>query len=266
METVQSAHGTVIAYERTGVGQPLVIIGGAFNTRMSSAGLAALLSDRFTVYRYDRRGRGDSGGTREAAGYSIDWEADDLAAVLRATGGNPFIYGHSSGGALALESAARGIAMQKLAVYEAPYSGPGGPGGPGGPTSDVAEQLRTLVADGRRDDATERFLGLMGMSTDAIGHARQSPYWSDMVAIAHTLPYDVTLSNGGEVPVKLLGDVAVPTLAIAGGDSPAWAANAARAIAMYVPDATYVILPGQTHGVADEVIAPVLAEWFGEVV
>jgi pimeloyl-ACP methyl ester carboxylesterase len=260
METVQSVDGTAIAYERTGVGQPLVIIGGAFNTRMSSAGLAALLSDRFTVYRYDRRGRGDSGGTREAADYSIDWEVEDLAAVLRETGGIPFIYGHSSGGALALESSARGIVMQKLAVYEPPYSGPDGP------TPEFAQQLRALVADGRREDAAEQFMGLMGMSADAIGHTKQSPYWSDMVAIAQTLPYDVALSNGGEVPVKLLGDVAVPTLAIAGGDGPAWAANAARAIAMYVPDATYVILPGQTHGVADDVIAPVLAEWFGEVV
>ena len=150
--------------------------------------------------------------------------------------------------------------MQKLAVYEPPYSGPDGPA-PG-----VAEQLRALVADGRRDDAAEQFLRLMGMSAEAIGHTKQSQYWADMVAIAHTLPYDVILSNGGEVPVKLLGDVAVPTLAIAGGDSPAWAANAARAIAMCVPDATYVILPGQSHGVADDVIAPVLAEWFGEVV
>lgn len=260
METVQSVDGTAIAYERTGVGQPLVIIGGAFNTRMSSAGLASLLSDRFTVYRYDRRGRGDSGGTREAAEYSIDWEVEDLAAVLRETDGIPFVYGHSSGAALALESSARGIAMQKLAAYEPPYSGADGP------TPEFIEQLTELVDEGRRDDAAEEFMELTGMSSEAIAYTKQSPYWSDMVALAHTLPYDVTLCNGGEVPVKLLGDVAVPTLAIAGGDSPAWAANAARAIAMYVPDATYVILPGQTHGVADDVIAPVLAEWFGGVI
>ena len=260
METVQSVDGTAIAYERTGVGQPLVIIGGAFNTRMSSAGLAAVLSDRFTVFRYDRRGRGDSGGTREAADYSIDREVEDLAAVLRETGGIPFVYGHSSGGALALESSARGIAMQKLAVYEPPYAGPDGP------TSEFALQLRALIADGRRDDAAEEFMARFGTPPDMIAQIKQSPYWSDMVAIAHTLPYDLTLCNGGEIPVKLLGDVAVPTLAIAGGDSPAWAANAVRAIAMYVPNATYAILPGQTHGVADDVIAPVLAEWFGEVV
>lgn len=260
METVQSIDGTAIAFERTGVGQPLVIIGGAFNTRMSSVGLAETLSDRFTVYRYDRRGRGDSGGTREVGDYSIDWEVQDLAAVLRVTDGVPFVYGHSSGAALALESSARGIAMQKLAVYEPPYSGADGP------TPEFIEQLTALVADGRRDDAAEQFMKLTGMSPESIAQVRQSPYWSDMLALAHTLPYDLTLSNGGEVPVKLLGDVAVPTLAIAGGDSPAWAADAARAIAMYVPDATYVILPGQTHGVADDVIAPVLADWFGEVI
>lgn len=260
METVHSADGTAIAFDRSGTGLPLVLIGGAFNTRMSASGLAALLSDRFTVYCYDRRGRGDSGGTRDAGDYDIEWEVQDLAAILAATGGDAFVYGHSSGGAIALESAARGVAMQKLAVYEPPYTGQNGP------TAEFAEKLRSLVENGHRDEAAVEFMALVGMPPQMIDQVRQSPYFPSMAAMAHTLPYDVALSNGGVAPTDRLEKVAVPTLAIAGEASPDWAENVARTIAQYVPEATYVILKGQDHSVSDDVLAPVLAQWFGQEV
>jgi pimeloyl-ACP methyl ester carboxylesterase len=60
-ETVTSADGTRIAYERTGDGPPLILVGGAFNDRSTVAGLAATLAPMFTAIAYDRRGRGDSG-------------------------------------------------------------------------------------------------------------------------------------------------------------------------------------------------------------
>lgn len=260
METVRSADGTVIAFDRSGTGLPLVLVGGAFNTRMSASGLAALLSDRFTVYCYDRRGRGDSGGTRDAGDYDIEWEVQDLAAVLAATGGDAFVYGHSSGGSIALESSARGLAMQKLAVYEPPYAGQDGP------TAEFAERLRSLVENGHRDEAAAEFMALVGMPQPMIEQVKQSPYFPAMAAMAHTLPYDVALANGGVAPTGRLEKVTVPTLAIAGGASPAWATNAAQVIAEYVPEATYVVLQGQDHNVSDEVLAPVLAQWFGQAV
>lgn len=261
METVHSADGTVIAFERTGTGLPLVVIGGAFNTRMSASGLVALLSDRFTVYSYDRRGRGDSGGSRDAGDYDIEWEVQDLAAVVAATGEEAFVYGHSSGACLALESSARGVTMLKLAVYEPPYSG----SGQDGPTAETAAKLRALVEAGHRDEAATEFMGLIGMPAERIEQVKQSPYFPAMAAMAHTLPYEVALENGGVAPVDRLAKVTVPTLALAGGASPGWALNAARTIAQYVPEATYYVMQGQDHNVADDALAPVLASWFGQV-
>ena len=88
MHTITAPDGTTIAYDRTGTGEPLVLIGGVFSYRRfpGQVKLAQLLSARFTVYSYDRRGRGDSGDT---APYSIEREIEDLAAVIDAAGAPP---------------------------------------------------------------------------------------------------------------------------------------------------------------------------------
>src|SRR5215510_3497798 len=121
MNTVRSKDGTPIAFDRSGTGPPLVIVDGALCYRASgpSKPLAALLTDRYTVFTYDRRGRGDSGDTKP---YLIDREIEDLDALIREAGGSAFVYGISSGAALALEAAiALGDKIKKLAMYEAPY-------------------------------------------------------------------------------------------------------------------------------------------------
>ncbi|MFF9561580.1 alpha/beta fold hydrolase [Streptomyces albus] len=117
-EVVQSRDGTTIAYERSGAGPAVVLVAGAFCDRGWFDSLAAELAAGFTVYSYDRRGRGDSGDSRA---FSIDAEVEDLRAVVAATGETPLVYGLSSGAALALEAAAQAVPMRKLAVYEAPY-------------------------------------------------------------------------------------------------------------------------------------------------
>src|SRR5690349_9339311 len=117
-ETVTSADGTPIAFDRTGDGTPVILVGGAFNDRTTVAGLAATLSPDFTAIAYDRRGRGDSG---PGAVYSVEREVEDLAALIDHVGGSAAVFGHSSGAVLALEAAARGVAMTSLAVYEPPY-------------------------------------------------------------------------------------------------------------------------------------------------
>src|SRR6266853_2457474 len=119
MNRVQSADGTVIAFDQSGRGPAMILVVGAFSDRSSTKTLALQLGSQFTVYEYDRRGRGDSGDT---AAYSIEREVDDLAAVAAAAGGPPFVFGHSSGGALALEAAARGVPVRRLAIHEPPYT------------------------------------------------------------------------------------------------------------------------------------------------
>ncbi|HEX3254574.1 MAG TPA: alpha/beta hydrolase, partial [Gaiellaceae bacterium] len=117
-EKTKSADGTPIAYERIGDGPPLVVVGGAWNTRQSATELAERLADSFTVYTYDRRGRGDSGDTEP---YAVEREVEDLEAVIGAAGGSAALFGHSSGGALALETTARSVTVSRLAMYEPPY-------------------------------------------------------------------------------------------------------------------------------------------------
>src|SRR5438105_5650681 len=118
---------------------------------MTENALASKLSSSFTVYQYDRRGRGDSD---EVGPYSVRREVEDLAALVKAAGGSAFLYGHSSGGALALEAAAGGVPLRGVVVYEPPYTER--------PTLRFAEQLAEMDAAGRKSEAVEAFLGLMG--------------------------------------------------------------------------------------------------------
>src|ERR1017187_1689578 len=117
MQTVRSADGTAIAFDRSGAGPALILVVGALQDRAATRALAAALAPHFTVYSYDRRGRGSSGDT---APHSVDREIEELGALVAEAGGSAFAFGHSSGAMLALEAAARGLAVTKLAVYEPP--------------------------------------------------------------------------------------------------------------------------------------------------
>ena len=117
MRRVYSKDGTAIAFDQAGDGPSIILVGGAMSTRSAAAPLAALLAPHFTVFAYDRRGRGDSVDTAPDA---VAREVDDLDALITAAGGSAFVFGHSSGAVLALEAAARGLAITKLALYEPP--------------------------------------------------------------------------------------------------------------------------------------------------
>jgi pimeloyl-ACP methyl ester carboxylesterase len=251
MDTVRSADGTPIVFDRSGEGPALVLVVGAFCDRSSTKTLASGLGTTFTVYEYDRRGRGDSG---ETGPYSIDREVDDLAALMHEAGSAPFVFGHSSGAALALETAAAGVAVRGLVVHEPPYTE--------GPTDAFAAQLAEMAAAGRRSDVVEAFVGLQGVPDEAVEQMKAGPYWEHMESFAHTLPYEVMLCNNGSVPVERLTKISAPTLALAGETSAAWAQEGARAIAAAVPNARSRVLEGQGHGVADDVLIPVLTEFF----
>ncbi|WP_434612402.1 alpha/beta fold hydrolase [Arthrobacter sp. A5] len=121
VEKVQSTDGTTIAYETAGSGPPLILVGGALNTRKSPGGLVPLLVEDFTVVTYDRRGRGESTDTPP---YAVEREVEDFSALVAAVGGSAGVYGHSSGGILALEAAAAGVGISRLAAYERPISRP----------------------------------------------------------------------------------------------------------------------------------------------
>jgi pimeloyl-ACP methyl ester carboxylesterase len=259
-QTVASTDGTTIAVEKTGGGPPVILIGGAFNDRSTVAGLAAVLASDFTAVTYDRRGRGDSG---DSANYAVEREVEDLAAVIAHVGGTAGVFGHSSGAALALEAAQRGVGIGKLAAYEPTYVIDGTRPRP---AADLADQLRALIAADDRDQAAALFLAEnAGMPPEVIEGMRGSGMWGWFTGLAHTLPYDVAVCGPGMVlPAGRLAAITIPVLAIGGGASPSWLPAAARAVADAIPGARYVTLDGQDHGVLNQpdALRPLLTEFF----
>jgi pimeloyl-ACP methyl ester carboxylesterase len=268
MSTVTSRDGTPIAYEKTGHGEPVILVDGALCWRGSgpSTPLAKALADRFTVYTYDRRGRGQSGNTEP---YSTDREVDDLEALIAAAGGSAHVYAISSGVALALDAASRGVPIRKLALYEPPFivddSHPRAP-------KDFAAHLNELVAAGRRGDAVDYWNTVIGMPAEVRAQMRQSPWWPGQEAIAHTLAYDATIvqdtQQGSPAPLRQWASVSAPTLVMDGTtmmgreDLHAFMRHGADALANVLPNAQRRTLEGQDHGPADDALAPALQAFF----
>lgn len=260
MSTTTSRDGTTIAYEQSGTGPALILIDGALAHRALWGGndLAALLAPHFTVYTYDRRGRGESNDT---APYAVEREVEDIAALIVAAGGTAGLYGMSSGGALALEAAASGLPVSKLAVYEVPYTVDGGDD----PREKEAydKQLADLLAAGDRSGAAALFLSF-ALPPEVVSELRTSPAWPQYEAAAGTLGYDTAIMGDGRVPRDRARKVTVPTLVMDGGDSPDALRIPAGILADAVPDGTRLTLPGQTHAVAAEALAPVLIDFFSD--
>ena len=265
METVASKDGTRIAFERVGQGPPLVLVDGAMCRRAFGpmGPLAKLLAPGFTVATYDRRGRGDSGDTPP---YAVEREVEDLAAVVDALGGPAFVYGTSSGAALAMRAVATGVRARKLALFEPPYAmDPSA--SPLLPT--YRARIDALLAAGRRGDAIALFMKVVGTPGFVIFMLKLFPnVWPKLKAVAHTLPYDFAQLGdrpGHPLPreiLELMGAVRCPTLAIVGGKSPDWMRRAVETTASAIPGAKLHTVPGQNHAIAAKAIAPVLSEFF----
>jgi pimeloyl-ACP methyl ester carboxylesterase len=266
--TTTSADGTTIAYDVSGTGPALIIVDGAMCYREMgpSKDLAAALSDRFTVYRYDRRGRGESTmgkeptpGTNEA----VEQEVADLAAVIEAAGGHGHLLGQSSGAALALEAAREGLPIDSIVAYEAPFilDDTREPN-----DADLGERTAKLAKSGKRAAAVELFLRTVGMPWPAVKVMRLTPAFKKLTPVAHTLAYDFSIvlpfQQGMPLPGGYYKNVKVPVLSAAGSKSPTYMTNAQQAIAKAVPDGRYVVLDGQNHMVKASALAPVAAEFF----
>ena len=223
----------------------------------------ASLTGQFTVITYDRRGRGDSGDTQP---YSPAREITDLAAVIEAVSGSAtgasgsgaFVFGHSSGAALALRAAAHGVPMASVVAYEAPFVIPG--------TRELAEdptgRITALVSAGRRSDAVKFWMAdVVKAPAEMIPMMEKSPMWAGLQALAHTLPYDLALTGDQGIPVDDLAKISVPVLVLGGANSPVWFHRTVEATTDAIPGARLVMLDGQDHGAPPEVIAPVLTEF-----
>jgi pimeloyl-ACP methyl ester carboxylesterase len=261
MKTVNSKDGTTIAFDQSGHGPALILIHGAFMHRAldpQSAQLAELLAPHFTVFHYDRRGRGESGDTQP---YAIEREVEDLETLIDEAGGSAFVYGISSGAALAMEAAIQlDGKVRKLAMYEAPYNSEK----PAAEAwKDYRRQLKRALAEDRRGDAAALFLALVGMPLDQINAMRKEPWWSAFEPVAPTLAYDAAiLGEDRSVPVERAASVPVSTLIMNGSASDKFMYDTAVALAKAMPNAQHRVLEGQTHAVTPEAIAPALVAFF----
>jgi pimeloyl-ACP methyl ester carboxylesterase len=256
MEYVTSSDGTAIAYEKVGQGPPLILVGGALNDHTAPAAgvpLAKHLAASFTVYSYDRRGRGGSGNTQP---YAVGREVEDIAALIQTAGGAAYAYGISSGGALALEAARSGLAVKKLAMYEPPFVG-------AVQGDEYKARLETLLAEDRRSEAVTLFLRTIGVPGFFRGALRLTPIWRKLKRLAPTLVYDAIVMGDGEVPsTGQLAAVSIPTLVLTGASEQMQ--ETARALVSSLPNARRQVLEGQTHNVKASALAPALTSFFSE--
>ncbi|WP_326825215.1 alpha/beta fold hydrolase [Streptosporangium sp. NBC_01756] len=262
--SVISQDGTEIAFERLGAGPAVILVSSALADRSDARKLAGLLAEHFTVINYDRRGRGTSG---DAAGYAAEREVEDIAALIDHVGGSASVFGSSSGAVLALRAAAAGLTIERLALYEPPFviSHDGF-----GPPKDYARHLDALLAADRRGDAVTYFMTkAQGMPAFMVTMMRLMPgVWSNLKALAHTLPYDAAVMGETQQGKPLEADrwsaAKAPTMVLTGGKSPAGFHNAARALADILPDAEHRTLPGLNHGavvMAPKKLVPALVEF-----
>jgi pimeloyl-ACP methyl ester carboxylesterase len=258
MNQVRSKDGTPIAFERLGNGPALIVVDGALCSRAfgPSPKLATRLAPHFTVYVYDRRGRGESGDTPP---YSPAREVEDIAALIEEAGGSACLLGLSSGGALALEAAASGLSIRKLVAYEPPYVDDAGQRGDGAHEA----QLRNLVARGNRGGAVTYFMkDMVGAPAPVVVLMRLIPWvWRKLKAVAHTLPYDASVMTQFRIPRARFASIATPALVMNGSKTDPRLKEAARAIADAIPGAHHRELAGQTHNVKPAVLTPAVVDF-----
>jgi len=264
---VTSADGTRIAYDRKGTGPAVILVGGTLDDGAENAPLARLLANHFTVYNYARRGRGASGNTPP---YAVAREVEDLDALIATAGGSVHVYGASSGGALALEAAAAGSAIDKIAVWDVPYA----------IGDDLWPRFNQYIADtheaykaGRDEELLELFVRLTGGPDADIAAGKQHPNWASSVALAHTLVKDAVVLNDYKIPTNRLARITQSVLVTTEGPitEPQMAGlptdffdRAAKAIAAATPQTERHTLDGQGHVVAPELMARVLKTFFNQ--
>jgi pimeloyl-ACP methyl ester carboxylesterase len=251
MKKVRSRDGTGIAFDRSGEGPPIILVLGAFNDRQTGAPLAKALEAHFTVYNYDRRGRGASEDTTP---FAVEREIEDIDALIADPGGSAPVFGYSSGAILAMRAVERGLAITKLALYEPPFMMDAQP-----TTLDHASRINELVAAGRRGEAVEYYQrDVVGIPAEIVAQLRDAPFRPALETIAHTLAYDASLLV---TPPEVVHSVTVPTLVLAGDSSLGGLLDASQRLADALPQARHRTLDGQTHDIVPDVVAPVLEEF-----
>lgn len=271
--TVTSRDGTRLGVSVLGAGPGVVLVDGAFCHRSfgPTPQLAPLLAQHFTVVHHDRRGRGTTGKGNSA--WSIEREIEDIDAlveVARRESGHDDVclYGTSSGAMLAARAVAAGVRVRKLAMHEPPLSldGTHYP-----QPADYIAQIDAMLKNNDPLGASKLFLRVVGVPAfAAFMMMLVPPVRRNMKTCGPTLPHDFAIlgdtQRGGPLPVdiaEMLGRIAVPTLTIVGGKSPAYMHHAVKRVSELVQQPVpTVVVPGQDHNIAAKAVGPVLSSFF----
>jgi pimeloyl-ACP methyl ester carboxylesterase len=241
METVTSADGTRIAFWRSGSGPPLLLVHGGICDRFAWYFVAPLLAKRFTVYTFDRRGRGGSGDTPP---YAAEREREDIAAMLRTIGEPAHLLGHSAGGILALQAAERCHDLLGLILYEPAFVIDGARERP---APEALDEMRGLLAAGNRDEVVRIAMRVsIGVSEAEIAALAGGPGWKRLLDVAPAIPNDWMLWQE-RFDAASAGAMRTRTLILTGSASPLWIRQGAAAVLAALPLARMVVLPGQGH-------------------
>lgn len=241
METVVSVDGTLIAFERSGTGPPLVLVHGTSSAGARWRPIVPPFEERFTVYTVDRRGRGASGDADE---YAIEREFEDIAAVVDAIGEPVNLLGHSFGALCVLEAALLTNNVGELILYE-PYMPISDP-----PLYDreVLDRFQRLLDAGDREGVvTSMFRELLSMPAHEVEDLRALPTWPARVAAAHT----IVRESWGELDYQFeaghFADLRIPTLLLLGSDTLPALELVTRRLDEALPNSRIAVLPGQQH-------------------
>jgi pimeloyl-ACP methyl ester carboxylesterase len=241
-ETVVSADGTPLALWTSGEGPPLVLVHGATADHSRWAPALPALEERFTVYNFDRRGRGESG---DAADYSLEREFEDVVAVIESAGAEVNLMGHSHGGVCALEAALLTDRVGRLVVYEPPMGFVAAP-------PHVVKELEVLLQAGKRDELVALFMReVAGLPPEQVELLRSLPAWEARIAAADTIPREERANREYAWDPDHFRELRVPTMYLLGGDSPEPFRLASEAVEQALPDCRIVVMPGQRHAAMD---------------
>lgn len=252
IDHVASADGTIIGYRKIGRGTGVILMHGGLRSSRHYERMALALSDAFTVYIPDRRGRGLSGPIGE--NYSTVKECEDLDAVLQKTGAR-IVFGHSGGGLFALEAALH-LPIAKLILYEPAVSIDGSL-----PLDWLPDYEQAILS---KDYASAMALIITGLPLNWMSKV---PRWilrpffslmlrgkegSEIAELLKTGIHEVREAQHLDSAYKRYRNIHAKTLLVGGAKSPAFLLDVLPVLAETLPHTQVMTLPGLDHTAPDE--------------
>lgn len=241
MESVTSANGTPIAFERTGSGSPLVLVHGTSGNHSRWDSVRPALAEHCTVYGIDRRGCGESGDAPE---YALDREVEDIIAVVESIGEPVHLLGHSYGALCVLEAALRIDDLRSLTLYEPVF--------PVGDHHLYSEELLTEMEALLEEGENERVLVMLfeeiaELSPAEMEATRSAPTWQSRVEAAHTVLRETITENEYAFDPARFKRMTTPTLLLSGSENPQWIKESTKALDEALPNSRILVFEGHGH-------------------